>query len=240
MRAPTAVAAGAALFALVYVTEEARVASARAAHAAAALRASNAEALADSTRRLAGVTGNSAVLWQRRAVQLSIERDRVDRALRVESAARASIAARYSSLQRTVASDAAVLSIRGGARTATFALRDGPFALTARADLPPTGSGTLAVHVAADPIRLDVRVTCGAVDDGIRAASIVIAAPSWLTVTATDVAQSADVCRSPALARSPRRWYDRLGVSAGYGIVSLPDGTLRAGPVLAAGVRLWP
>lgn len=42
------------------------------------------------------------------------------------------------------------------------------------------------------------------------------------------------------VAANERRWYDRLGVSAGYGVLLDRAGDVRHGVTVSASVRLWP
>ena len=99
-------------------------------------------------------------------------------------------------------------------------------------------------HVAGDTVQrtLVPTSTLGRMDAALRAcgrlASSVVplhAACDSLVAAAND--RTAAV-QAKLDAERPR-WYDRIGINAGYGVMQ--DGTVvRAGPVLAISVRVWP
>lgn len=222
-----------------------------------ALAVSNDSAARDSTRRLTlavGTLSDSLQAVQRLAVQTMAARDSLDDALKLERKALTTATATIRSLAVS----------RGGSRVVTvtpasepggsprysqrFAVDSTPYHVTADVSLgAPPDSGRIALAVRVDPLTLETRLGCGPANGaGIRAASVTLVGPAWATLTLGRVEQTADVCRSPALeppGGDGRSWFrkltDRVGVSAGYGIVSA-GGSIHAGPAAIAGVKVWP
>lgn len=174
--------------------------------ATAALAASNEAAAHDSTRQLAGAVakllGDSLQAVQRLAVQTRLERDQLDRALKLERIASAGLRVTIAELRRELASGP-VLEDTAGTRSASWSLRQPPYSIEATATLPrPPATGTLAIGVRLDSIPLHLRLSCGAPDQfGIRPAAATLTGPPWARLELGRVEQDQDVCRSPALVK---------------------------------------
>lgn len=228
---------------------------------------------ARATSTLASLLGDSVRLYERRVVQVAGERNALDAALHAatgdEQIAAYGLHATIDSLHRIVAA-AQSGAANGGrqdvqdvqtvqnvqnahnvrdvqdvqdVRRAEFIVRQPPYTLRARAEIPPPpDSARLAVRVALDPIHVAAHVTCAAPDrNGIRTASVVASAPSWATITFDRLEQSPDLCASPALVRTARS-RQRLEfepVVIGGGRVIRPDGVGSWGFFVGSGVRVW-
>jgi hypothetical protein len=241
--------------ALTIHVERGRVAAARQQVASVALEASNVVAERDSTRMfdratntLASLLGDSVRLYERRVVQVAGERNALDAALHTatgeDQIAKSELHATIDSLNRAIA--AAQGKVNDGAkdvRRADFAVRQPPYTLTARAEIPPPpDSARLSVRVALDPIHVSAHVMCATPDrNGIRTASVVASAPSWATITFDRLEQSPDLCASPALVRTARsrRLFELAPVVIGGGRVIRPDGVGAWGFFVGSGVRVW-
>lgn len=231
----TSVALGVALCATVRI-EQGRLGAERARSAQVALSLINAEAARDSTRVLVGVSevasrllGDSVRVYQKRIVQVTQQRDALDRAIGDERVARYALTGRVDSLEQVVA-----LPHRDSAE---FHVRQAPYTIDARLD-----SAQLALRVALDPIPIEARLTCSKPDsNGIRSASVIASAPSWATLTLGRVQQSPELCASPALVRSPKRsrflGFEPLVI--GGGRIVTPDGRGGWGFFAGSGVRIW-
>ena len=159
---------------------------------AAALRGDSLEAANDRQRAMwaAGV-----LVQARRIVQLTIEKDSVDRALHVESRARYRLGVQVADLTAKLA--ARVDTTPEGTRTATFHQRTVPYTIDATAALPaPPATGTLDVRVALDPIELRGRVGCGAAVAGVRPATFYAEGPSWARLSLLALEQDPAVCNA--------------------------------------------
>src|SRR6185437_5941838 len=247
-----------AALALTIHVERGRVTAARQQASNIALAASNAAAERDSTRlfaratsTLASLLGDSVRLYERRVVQVVGERNALDAALHAATGGGDAQIAKYAlhatmdSLNRAVAAAQSGEVNDGGQQTrrADFVVRQPPYTVQARAEIPPPpDSARLAVRVALDPIHVAAHVTCAAPDrNGIRTASVVASAPSWATITFDRLEQSPDLCASPALVRTARS-RQRLEfepVVIGGGRVIRPDGVGSWGFFVGSGVRVW-
>lgn len=211
-----------------------QLAASRANERAIALRASNTDALHDTTRdaardnaRLARILGDSLRAYRKLVVQREPVLDRVDSALGGRSAGtyamRLGIAPfRISGLRSNV--DAA-----DGSRS-SFHLRQPPYTVDATVSRPAGGDSTsLAMQVVLDTVPLTTRVHCSPPGEGgIRSASIVATAPPWAVIRIGDVHQDPDVCNGSTPAVRPSR---RL---VGWSPV-----TLSVGRQLGAGRTGW-
>jgi len=175
------------------------------------------EALIDTTRVRA--LGDSLLLAERRAVQLQVERDSLDKALDIETRVRIGIQVALNDL--VVDTRAGVTETPEGVRESTFQGYQLPYAWDATVALPkPPGEGTMALRVSLDPIVLSGRVACGDAPDGrrVRPASVFIVSPTWADVTLSGLEQDPDVC-NPNLFDTPRHTLRNLGVGVGVGLL---------------------
>ena len=132
--------------------------------------------------------------FERRYMQLEIQRDSIDRALKKESLVRAQLEASIVNLQTVIEG---ITQQDGEDRIASFHQYLEPYTVDMSVRLPPPPAmGTAEVAVAVDPIQAGVRVMCGAKNSqtGIRPASVLWEGPSWLTLDSLDVTQDPEVC----------------------------------------------
>jgi hypothetical protein len=201
-----------------------QLAESRANEQALALRASNVEALHDTTHDLAlenlqfaRLVGHSNHAYEKRVVQEVQEPDRLDSLLGKQHSGIYAMRVGIDSVQATVAR-ATGDSIDQGAMP--FHLRQQPFTLDAVVSRQPGGDSTsIAVRIALDTIPLGVRIECSPPGDaGIRAASVLATAPPWATVRFGDVQQNPDVCNSapPPITRPRFVSWKPLALSAGW------------------------
>lgn len=204
----------------------ARIARQRAGEAA--LAASNEVARNDSShrvllRRVVEVLGDSVQAVQRRVVQVLQKADDLDKALKLDRIAVATLTATVATL--TTAVHAPPAHDSGGTRIAEVTHRAVPFTIDARAELPPPpDSARWRFRVALDPIDLRLRLGCGRVDSfGIRPASVLLTGPTWAQLALGPAEQSPDLCPSPALAKpgvSRAKWF-AIGGGTVAGLVEL-------------------
>lgn len=203
---------GVVLVAVVFLSIQSwRLRSAQQAAAAAALRADSTAAAVDTSRQLArqalAVLGDSLAGAERRVIQQRQRADQLDRALGRERIALANATIRIRGLEATLASTGPVRDSTVGAdssvRVADFTVRQPPFTVEATAALPPRPfPGSLRLGITLDPVPVQLRLGCGAADaGGIRPASATLLGPPWAALELGRVEQSAELCRSPALAR---------------------------------------
>ena len=188
------------------------LAASRANERTIALRASNTEALHDTTRdaardnaRLARILGDSLRAYRKLVVQHEPVPDRVDSALGGRSAG--AYAMRLAIAPLRLSGTRANGDSTDDSRTA-FHLRQAPYTVDATVSRPAGGDSTsLVLGVVLDTIPLTTRVHCSPPGDGgIRSASIVATSPPWAVVRIGDVHQDPEVCNgSTPTARSSRR-----------------------------------
>jgi len=259
-------AALAALFAIALQT--ARLDRAQHAALRAGLAADTLVASRDTTRALSlklVSLGESLAVAQRRAMQIDQRADALDRALGLDRAARDSVTASIASYHGIVRTDtvfvgeAAVVDAaigrpsgvdvdRGSSdsvRRGTFDVRQPPYAVHAVVALPdPPARGSMALAIALDTLRLDVRLGCGAPNaSGVRAASAIVSGPAWAGIQLGRVEQAPEVCNVGAAtsrAAALKAAVSRIGVSVGYVAGVGSHGQFLAGPGVMIGVKLWP
>jgi hypothetical protein len=162
-----------------------------------ALRADQAEAQADTTRRLLTKSVGDRVVWQRRSIQQAQRGDALDAELKLERKAnvdlRIRVAVLDSTLHATVTEDAA------GVRAASFHVRAPPFTTDAKVALPPPpASGTMALTTTLDPLELNLRLGCGTRGPGgVAPASATVTGPTWAQLELGHVEQAPEVCSPP-------------------------------------------
>lgn len=227
--------------------EESRIGSARADNAQLALNASNITAAQDSTREITATNrqlrtelGDSVRVFQKRVVQIQQRADASDRAVEAERRGRYAFIMYADSLLRTQSGSGVTEDSTTRIRRASFDVRQAPYTVTAAVELPPApDTARLELRVALDPIPVVARLSCAPPNEhGIRSASIEAQTPAWAHVRFDDVQQSPDLCASPALAGSGRRWIRFAPVVIGAGRIVLPDGTSRWGGFVGSGFAL--
>jgi hypothetical protein len=220
-----------------------QLASAHASERRIALKASNLEAVHDSTRnlarenaRVAKLLGDSLRAYEKRVVQQDQPADPLD------SAARITRSAMYR-LGFNVGEFIGKLT-KPRRDTVPFHIRQDPYTVYATVSHPPVGdSVTLAVTVALDTIPMTVRVGCRVTGDaGIRAASVMLTAPPWATVRFDDVQQDPGIC-NPSVTQQPpggRRLFSwaPVALSVGRTIGPGPNSwTAQLGTAIVFGAR---
>lgn len=227
-----------------------RLHAARSSAVRAAVDSDRQEAAADTTRALSyiEVLGDSLRAVQRRSVQAIQKSDKLDRALGLERAVRARLAAVVARLEGSARSETVFVSRGDSARRAEFDVREAPWTVHAAVVLPgPPALGSMEVRVAMDTLGLEVRVGCGrAGSAGVRPAMVNVVGPRWANVRLGKVEQALGVCSAAAANGSGGRWslargfFGRIGISVGYAAVRGGDGAVLAGPAVVAGLRVWP
>lgn len=230
--------------------QTARLHAARRDGVRAAVDSDRQEATADTTRALSyiEVLGDSLRAVQRRSVQLIQKSDKLDRALGLERAVRARLAAVVARLEGSARSETVFVARGDSARRAVFDVREAPWTVHATVVLPgPPALGRLEVRVAMDTLGLEVRVGCGrAGPAGVRPAMVNAVGPSWANVRLGKVEQALGVCSAAAVNGAGGRWsrvralFGRVGIGVGYAAVRGADGAVLAGPGVVAGIRVWP
>ena len=218
--------------------------------AEAALVRDTLEAARDTTRALPliGALGDSLRVVERRAVQTAQRADALDRALARERVVRDRLEAAITALASSAVAETVFVTGEDSVRRAAFDVRQTPYTVNAEVALPrPPERARLELRVALDTLALEVRVGCGKADnEGVRPASVNVVGPSWASVRLGRVEQSPNVCaqraerRGAGMRSALRRFAERFGVSVGYAATRGGDGTVVAGPGVAAGFRVWP
>lgn len=199
----------AALLTLVAVTavQTYRLDRTRERSAELALHDVNRTAAADTTHEVAlenpavaELLGDSVRLFAKKVVQVRQEKDVLTSALGTERIAKAGMAVTIDSLRHALAA-ATEEDSSTRMRRAAFDLRQAPYTIAAAVELPPApDTGHMDLRIALDRIPVVARLSCAPPNgDGIRAASIDATTPAWASIDFTDVEQSPDLCRSPAL-----------------------------------------
>lgn len=171
----------------------------------AALARDSAEAAADTTRR---ILLGSLTLAQRRVIQVSLERDSLDRALKVRSVAHAATTLRLPVVDT-------VLVAVPRADTATFTYDSVPY--HAAVTVAWTDTATAHFRFRADSIWVRQRTVCGAPVRGIRPATVAYLTPSWVTLTVDSAQQSPLFCQPDLSVARHHDWpyFVVRGVAAG-------------------------
>ena len=211
---------------------------------ALALKASNLEAVHDSTRnlarenaRVAKLLGDSLRAYEKRVVQQDQPADPLDSAARITRSAMYSLGFKVGEFIGKLT--------KPRRDTVPFHIRQDPYTVDATVSHPPVGdSVTLAVTVALDTIPMTVRVGCRDTGDaGIRAASVMLTAPPWATVRFGDVQQDPGICNPPPVTQQPpggRRLFSwaPVALSVGRTIGPGPNGwTAQLGTAIVFGAR---
>lgn len=170
-----------------------------------AMVADSALAEADSVHRVA--LDSQHIVFVRRIVQVTQERDALDRTLKLVRQANYDLMVSLKSYQGTATG---LATASADTLRSHFEVRDPPYSITAEAMLVPKPKvSTLGIKVRLDSLPLSVRVGCSTNSlGGIRSATISVTAPPWAVVGLPSLSQSPEVCQSPsvALRASPSRW----------------------------------
>lgn len=212
VRTAAAVAAWivAAVLAVAAVVQTVRAHGSRADARAAALRADSLEAAADSLKVVLADEAGRVWLWQQRAIQAEIERDKLARDLEQQRMATARLALALDTLRARAVAPVIVVDTPRDVRRATFAerLRYGEHeigALFAHVVVPPPpDTATLEADVALDSVVIVPEVRCGPPGPaGIRPALVTVRTPAWILARADSVRADPSIC-NPVPRASPR------------------------------------
>jgi hypothetical protein len=197
----------------------------------AAIAADGLEAARDTTRRVLVHAAHDRAVWQRRAVQVRIQRDSIDRELGLVSTARANLELRVARLEAS-ASAPVTADAGDSVRTGVFHVLHSPFDVRAAASLPrPPATGHLDLSVELEAARIQVRAGCGPAGvAGVRPAQLTAIGPPWLTLVLDSVQQDPEVC-SPAPFVLPSL---HLGLPRSWVLLALAGGSFIAGVVVGA------
>ncbi|MES2177988.1 MAG: hypothetical protein V4550_08970 [Gemmatimonadota bacterium] len=168
-----------------------------------ALRASNFEALHDTTHnlarkspRVARLMGDSLHSYGKRVVQSRQPKDGLDSALDSQHAGRYTMRVAVDSLDANAVS---ITSSSTDIDSTLFHLRSEPFtvaAVVSRRQL--SDSTSLDMKIVLDSIPLTARIQCSASGEvGVRTASIAVTAPPWANVRFGNVQQEPGICSTP-------------------------------------------
>lgn len=183
------------------------------------LERSNAEARADTTRRLVlalGVLAADAQALQRRAVQEKLRADKLDVAAHQQPKTQLDLAVSIPSVDTTARGQTAEST--GDVRDIRFdSVTAGPFTLDAQITSPPFPQQAIGrFHIGlAKPVAIQIRLGCGErvrANNNVRPASVLVTAPKWLHAE-IDLPRVDDaVCNAPR-----QRWatdWRTLGLTA--------------------------
>ena len=227
-----------------------RVRRAQAAQIQAAMNLSNERAAHDTTRvldarALAAVHkmyGDSLTAVTKRIEQLPQRPDAVSGTLGSRPAGHIVVGVGGSTSTGTAVSRPPAPTVAGApvsrcdscARLASFDVRAAPFTSHADVAIRAAGRDSITLTTTLDRATLTARLECGAPEEGVRPASIVVVGPPWLGSTVESGQLEPRVC-NPDLGKHPRRW--SLGIAGGFGAV-LSGGRVLAGPSVTAGL-MW-
>lgn len=192
-----------------------------------ALARDSVEAVLDSTRELVGIMGDSARVWQRRALQARQDADALDRQLGQARQALVALEATVRPLDTTLVG-VAVAAPDSTTRVARFQARQEPFTVLAVATLPrPPAQPTLALGIGLDPVPLRVRVGCADGPGLVRPANVTVEGPPWATVDLLFASTDPAVCNGRLLApKRPPGWSLPLaGAAGGAGAAAVTGGS---------------
>ena len=155
------------------------------------------EAESDTARMVPQNMDSTRTFWQRRAVQMELEKDEIDRQLGQESAARIQVAAQFESFRDSLTSVTPVTEDpTSGIRSATFEKRQPPFTIHATVNLPkPPTTATGLFTVDLGPLLFGVRIGCNLESQReFKPATVTLDMPDWIRPTITSVEQDPNVC----------------------------------------------
>lgn len=190
------------------------------AQAAARLVRDSLDATHDTTR-LVAIIGDSLQVLQKRAIQSAMEKDALDKQLKLTTKMNEVLSAQVASFDSTVAGHTIVNS--AGVRTATFHVRQVPYTIESSVSIPnpdtqPDVPPNMAISVVLDVAHLDIRVGCAAPKNGLRTATVSVVTELWLKTEIGSAQQAPEIC-NPVKPHNKSRF--GLGVGAGVGLVVL-------------------
>jgi len=150
--------------------------------------------LSDSISTALHLTEAERNYFEKRSLQLVLQRDSIDDLLQQESRLRGLLEAQIANLLDTLS---APTEEDGTNRVATFHEYIEPYTVDMHVVLPvPPEIGTAEVSVKLDPFNMGIRVGCANIDPltGINPASILVDTPSWVTISNLNVSQDREVC----------------------------------------------
>ena len=181
------------------------------------------------TTRLVHAAGIRA--FQRRVLQVTIERDSVDKALKIESVARLALDVRVRELETTDTSTVTVDD--ADVRPPQVERYVEPYSFNLGVAVPPPPAPALwRIGIRLDPIVLRPRIGCGEPIAGqlVRPATLTVEAPDWADISLTELRQSTEVCNpspgGPGAVQSAV-FTTTGGAFAGGAAVALTGGDLR-------------
>lgn len=194
---------------------------------AAALVRDSLEAAADTLRIHVLDSDSARTLAERRALQVAIERDSVDRLLRTETRVRARVEAQLASLDTTARAVVTTDSAEPGVRRAHWPeIRWAGGTVEAAVEVPPApDSARIRLGLHFDPVTLTVRLGCEDVGREVRAARVSVEGPSWFPVATLDGTSDPSVC-NPVI--PPPSLLDRIRIGAPYAAGGLLVGAIGA------------
>lgn len=179
---------------------------------AALMARDSVEAANDTTRKF--LLGE-LVGWQRRAVQTELERDELDRRLKIESAFRSKVELAIKRLDAKIPADTVMIG-ETGAIVVPFAYREKPYTLDGTMNVSAdTQRAVLDIHITLDTAKLEVRVGCS--NHPVSQATVNVSTPSWLTTRLDSVVSETRVCNPPKDAR--HGWLKPAAVGVGLGVI---------------------
>ena len=177
---------------------------------ALAMAVDSLEAAADTLKVVLADEAGRVWMWQQRAIQAEIERDKLARDLEQQRMATARLALALDTLRARAVAPVIVVDTPRDVRRATFAerLRYGAEeigVLFAHVVVPPPpDTATLVADVALDSVVIVPEVRCGPPGPaGIRPALVTLRTPAWILARADSVRADPSIC-NPVPRASPR------------------------------------
>ncbi len=194
-----------------------------------ALKASNLEAVHDSTRdlareneRVAKLLGDSLRAYEKLVVQQPQLTDSLEEAARMRKSAMYQLGFKLGSFFGNLT--------KSRRDTVPFHIRQVPFTIDATVSEPPAADSiTLAVKVALDTIPMTIRIGCRATSEAaVNSATVMLTAPPWAAVRFADVQQDPNICNprivQPARTDQRRFSWAPIALSVGRTLGAGPSG----------------
>lgn len=179
----------------------------------AAMRTDSLYAANDTARVLELRTlSDSVTAMQLRIVQTTLERDSVDRELRLRPVVRVRAGIQVDTLRMTDTVEVPTF-VSDTVKAYDFEGEDGPFAFHGNAQLFPSDRALFNVNVnLTRPIPVSARISCGS-EHGIRSASLTMTAENPFTIRPESVFQEPGICnpQQPVFSFSMGKMYWAIG-----------------------------